>query len=318
MRDHSALPHRTIDLHPRGRGPSIPSAATAAVPPWIHQSEAPLEAALRGLGQEHIGPAATVWATGQDSDAAQRAGRYLPQTTSHPQRTHPALAAQAIARYSHTGNTVFDPFAGAGTTVVEAMYAGRRGIGVDLDPRWTELTGLNLHHAHRHGATGAGMILRSDARYLPPPPLRLRGSVDLIVTSPPARLRPPGHPASRALSNTDLVEQFEADLKLSFTSWVPLVRPGTTIVLTTRLLHRAQQTLDLTLPIAHATQWAGLDYLERVAALRIPLRDAQPRPRGPLQGRHRGRARPGRPRVIHDDVLVYRVPAAQPTRGRGR
>src|SRR5690349_1841201 len=105
----------------------------------MYTSARPLQAALAGIGQDHVGPAATLWPTGQDSDAAQRAGRYLQQTLRHPQRTRPALAAQAIDRYSRPGQTVFDPFVGCGTTVVEAVHAGRHAIGVDIDPRWVEL-----------------------------------------------------------------------------------------------------------------------------------------------------------------------------------
>jgi tRNA G10 N-methylase Trm11 len=71
---------------------------------------------------------------------------------------------------------VFDPFVGSGTTVVEAAYAGRRAIGVDIDPRWVELTQLNIGYVHCHGATGAGMIVRGDARHLSPSPSSPRSS----------------------------------------------------------------------------------------------------------------------------------------------
>ncbi|WP_204009966.1 TRM11 family SAM-dependent methyltransferase [Virgisporangium aurantiacum] len=279
----------------------------------MHTSAAPLQAAISGIGQDHIGPVATLWPTGQDSDAAQRTGRYVPQTQCHPQRTRPALAAQAIERYSRPGQTVFDPFVGSGTTVVEAVHAGRRAIGVDIDPRWVELTERNLDHARRHGATGTAMIVRGDARHLQPVPRRLRGAVDLVLATPPIRLHPPpGYPARR-WSNADLVGQLETDLKLSFASWIPLLHPGTTIVLTSRLLHRAHQMLDLTVPIAYAAEWAGLDLVERVAALNVPIRDTSR-----LRPITRSRRRASRPRVIHDNVLVYRVPDVPPTWWRGR
>ncbi len=106
----------------------------------------------------------------------------------------------------------------------------------------------------------------------------------------------------------------EIDLKLSFASWIPLLHPGTTVVLTTRLLHRSHQILDLTVPIAYAAEWAGLDFVERAAALRIPLRDPRRHPRPGTRGRRAGR----RPRVVHDDVLVYRVPTVLPAWWRGR
>jgi 16S rRNA G966 N2-methylase RsmD len=275
-------------------------------------STTPLQTALRGVGQEHIGQATTVWPTGQESDAAQRAGRYLPETLRHPQRTLPALAAQAVSRYTQPGQTVFDPFVGCGTAMVEAIHAGRRAIGVDIDPRWVELAMRNVQYAHHRGAAAA-LVGHMDARHLVALPRRMRGSVDLVLANPPARLYPPGNPA-RQWSNADLVGQLEIDLKVALYAWIPLLHPGTVVVLTTRLLHRAHQMLDLTVPTAYAADWAGLEFVERVAALRIPLHDAQRHP----QRRTAGRRRERRPRGVHDDVLVYRVPDALPTRWRNR
>jgi hypothetical protein len=85
-------------------------------------------------------------------------------------------------------------------------------------------------------------------------------------------------------------------------------------VLTARLLHRAHQLVDLTVAIAYATEWAGLDFVERVAALRVPVRDANHRTRPATRKRRHVR----RPQVVHDDVLVYRVPDVLPTWWRGR
>lgn len=297
----------------RSSAAAVPAPLSAATPTWVHTSAAPLQAAITGIGQDHIGRAATLWPVGQDPDAAQRAGRYVRQTRHHPQRTIPALAAEAIDRYSSRGQTVFDPFAGCGTTVVEAVHAARRVIGIDIDPRWVELTERNLGYAHRHGATGVGVVLHGDARHLAGVPRHLRGIVDLVLATPPVRFDPPAN-TSRRRSNADLVGQLETDCKLALVSWTPLLHAGTTVVFTTRLLHRAHQLLDLSVPIAYAADWAGLDLVERVAALRVPVRSARPRPR-PASGQRRRRPLP---RVVHDDVLVYRVPDKLPTWWRGR
>src|SRR5262245_39054096 len=134
MSDHIGSLRCTYDGHTPDPAASAPRAA--ATPNWVHTSATLLQAALAGIGQDHVGPAATLWPTGQASDPAQRAGRSLPTTVRHPPRTRPALAAHAVDRYSRPEQTVFDPFVGCGTTVVEAVYAGRRAIGVDIDPRW--------------------------------------------------------------------------------------------------------------------------------------------------------------------------------------
>jgi len=46
----------------------------------------------------------------------------------------PQLACWAIEQYSQPGETVCDPMAGSGTTLVEAWRLGRSGIGFDIDP----------------------------------------------------------------------------------------------------------------------------------------------------------------------------------------
>lgn len=49
-------------------------------------------------------------------------------------RCPPPLARWAIDQYSSAGELVVDPMCGSGTTVVEALLAGRRAAAVDIDP----------------------------------------------------------------------------------------------------------------------------------------------------------------------------------------
>jgi len=46
----------------------------------------------------------------------------------------PQLAGWGIERYSRPGETVLDPMAGSGTTLVEARLLGRHALGADIDP----------------------------------------------------------------------------------------------------------------------------------------------------------------------------------------
>ena len=48
----------------------------------------------------------------------------------------PAIAATAITRYTVPGDLVADPMCGIGTTLVEAAYLGRDGLGVEYEARW--------------------------------------------------------------------------------------------------------------------------------------------------------------------------------------
>ncbi len=52
----------------------------------------------------------------------------------YPARFSPAFAKAVILAFSNRGETVFDPFMGGGTTLVEASAMGRIGAGTDINP----------------------------------------------------------------------------------------------------------------------------------------------------------------------------------------
>lgn len=51
----------------------------------------------------------------------------------YPARFSPQFAATAIAQFSRPGDLILDPYMGGGTTVVEALAAGRHVVGNDLN-----------------------------------------------------------------------------------------------------------------------------------------------------------------------------------------
>jgi site-specific DNA-methyltransferase (adenine-specific) len=84
-------------------------------------------------------------------------GNWMPLTTNvwnlasvnrtengHPAAFPEALAARAIRLSSWPGETVFDPFMGAGATLRAAKDLGRKAIGCDVDERYCELAALKL------------------------------------------------------------------------------------------------------------------------------------------------------------------------------
>jgi modification methylase len=101
----------------------------------------------------------------------------------------PELAARAIAEYSRWGDLVADPLCGIGTTLVEAVHAGRDAVGVEYEPRWAELARANVALARNQGGGGHGIVECADAtalhRDLPGVLGVLAGRVDLVLTSPP-------------------------------------------------------------------------------------------------------------------------------------
>ncbi len=53
----------------------------------------------------------------------------------HKQQSPIALLLRIILSSSNAGDTVFDPFAGTGTTVVTAHQLNRNSIGIEIDPK---------------------------------------------------------------------------------------------------------------------------------------------------------------------------------------
>jgi site-specific DNA-methyltransferase (adenine-specific) len=59
-------------------------------------------------------------------------------------RDHPApfpleLASRLVKMFSFVGDTVLDPFAGTGTTLLAAAKANRNSIGVEIDPEYCRI-----------------------------------------------------------------------------------------------------------------------------------------------------------------------------------
>src|SRR4051794_39803608 len=107
---------------------------------------------MRGAMAEQSMPVTSVWLTCQQPARDQRRGRYVPETSTHPGKMLPNLAAHAISSFTAPGDLVLDPMVGSGTTLVEAMHLGRDAIGIDIEPRFTALAERNISLASSQGA----------------------------------------------------------------------------------------------------------------------------------------------------------------------
>lgn len=83
-------------------------------------------------GASSSDPSVPVW-TGEFWPAKQRAGSNLHEV-SYRACFKPQLPAFFIDRFTKPGDTVYDPFMGRGTTLIEAALKGRRAIGLDINP----------------------------------------------------------------------------------------------------------------------------------------------------------------------------------------
>ena len=297
--------------------------ATAGQPPATGAAPAPPAAQL----EVAVG---SVWPVAQTPSRSQRAGRYLPAAMAHPGKMLPALARTAIVTYTAPGDLVLDPMCGIGTTLVEAVHAGRDAVGVEYEPHWAVLARDGISHAVDAGAAGHAAVVTGDARHAATLlGADVTGRVRLLLTSPP--YGPSTHGHVRAGAGMGKVRKFDyrysrdganlahrplEDLLDGFTgiltACLPLLAPGATVVLTTRPYRHQGQLIDLPGAALHAATSAGLEPVGRYVALLAGIRGGRLVPRASFfqMANTRTARNAGIPLQVpaHEDVLVLRAP----------
>ncbi|MGH3674755.1 MAG: DNA methyltransferase, partial [Mycobacterium sp.] len=174
-------------------------------------------------GEEPPIPPLSVWPTGQRDPAAQlRDSGSMPGTDADTDRIPPAVAAYAIATYTHPGDLVLDPDCGAGTVLTEALRAGRHALGLTARNRWWTLARANITATKTAGAWRDGSVL--DARPKVLATIRaagLVGRVGLVLT---ALRTAPDDPKDRAPSPDRDPDSALAELAATLTYCEPLLR----------------------------------------------------------------------------------------------
>lgn len=279
----------------------------------------------------------TVWATAQSTPAVQRRGRYVPDSTAHPAKMLPAVAAHAIAHYTRPGDLVLDPMCGIGTTLVEALHAGRGAVGIEYEPHWVAVARANIALA-RDAEVGSGdgrvrgQVLQGDARHLDAVlPSRCRGRVALVVTSPPYGPSTHGqvsavpgvsvqkyhHRYGNTLDRGNLANIGHHRLLAGFTTilrgLLGYLRPGGHVVVTVRPWREHAELIDLPAQVLACGVAAGLIPVERCVALLARLTEDRVIARGSFFQRDfiRKQRDAGLPLhlIAHEDVIIFRQPA---------
>lgn len=236
----------------------------------------------------------SVIVTGQVGSREQRRGRYTPESNEHPGKMLPAIARYLINTYTQPGEAVVDPMAGIGTVIVEAMHLGRHGVGVEYEPRWAALAADNIRLAQVHGAGGTGEMYQGDSTQLPALlPASLRGTVALVVTSPPYGPSTHGHartPGPRRGKVRKVNHRYGTDRSnLAYaghdhladgftrilTGCAAILRPGGHLAVTARPYRHHGELIDIPSLVVVAGTNAGLHLVEECAALIAGIRNGR-------------------------------------------
>jgi len=114
-------------------------------------------------------------------DTAFRKTFFVPDSFSHPAKMDAQLLLWIVNKYSEAGETILDPMAGSGTSML-ACTLGRDVILVELEEKFCKMMRDNWEQVKMRPQLGSTMgtcqIIQGDAR-------QLEGLVDKIVTSPP-------------------------------------------------------------------------------------------------------------------------------------
>jgi tRNA1(Val) A37 N6-methylase TrmN6 len=274
--------------------------------------------------------AVSVWATAQTSPAAQRKSRYVAESTAHPAKMLPAVAAHAITHYTQPGDLVLDPMCGIGTTLIEAIHQHRRALGVEYEPHWVHITRANLDLARQNGIEHHGRVFHGDARQLATLlPEEYLGQAALVVTSPPYGpsthgqvTAAPGtgvhkyhHLYGNTLDRGNLANIGHHRLLSGFTkiltATAAYLKPGGHIAITIRPWREHAELIDLPSQILACGTHAGLIPVERCVALLARLADDDLITRGSFFQRDfiRKQRQASLPLhlIAHEDVLVFRT-----------
>ena len=66
----------------------------------------------------------------------------------------PQIPHQLLTRYTKKGDFVLDPFAGSGTTLIEAQRMERNSIGIELQPSVADEAIQRIHSEEKEGIIG--------------------------------------------------------------------------------------------------------------------------------------------------------------------
>jgi DNA modification methylase len=104
----------------------------------------------------------------------------------HPAKFPETMAQEFIEFFTKQGETVLDPMAGTGSTLVAALRAGRNSVGIELNPKYAKIAEQIVAEEQKGlGDRGKGLraeVINGDAAQISSYSLPV---FDYVLTSPP-------------------------------------------------------------------------------------------------------------------------------------
>jgi hypothetical protein len=114
---------------------------TTSIVWWGSGTNPPGMNTLKSMVLDYPFPVAGAFASERFVDATKK--------SVHPSQAPLALMMDLIERFTQPGDTVLDPFAGTGTTLVAARNLGRKAIGIEVNQTYCALVVKRLRDGER-------------------------------------------------------------------------------------------------------------------------------------------------------------------------
>jgi site-specific DNA-methyltransferase (adenine-specific) len=177
----------------------------------------------------------TVWHIANTTDSA------------HPAVFPTEIPKRLIKLFSFYGETVLDPFAGAGTTARAALTLGRKAICVEQSKKYaTRIRAITRSLDSIALQTGALRVVQADSRYLDFLP---DDSIDLIVTSPPYWNKARYGDSPENLGEIENYVEFLDAIRPAFLELFRVLRPGRKLCVVTANVNQHTDRGLLSFPI---------------------------------------------------------------------
>lgn len=112
--------------------------------------------------------------------------RRKPGVLVHPAKFPETMAREFIEFFTKRGETVLDPMAGTGSTLIAALQTGRNSYGIELNPRYVELAKRSIKEERESlGRASEDLVCdmrQGDASQIEP---GLLPRINYVLTSPP-------------------------------------------------------------------------------------------------------------------------------------